>query len=328
LQKIKSQRLQNQHIEYSQMQTPVELLSSLGAIQGQDYQGAKWSLGLRLAKTTDEQIEQAIADNKIVRTWLMRGTLFLTAASDVRWILDIVAERLLANSQRRYRELELDEATFAASDVILFEALKDAKQLIHVGRRDAIGEYLARSRGHLKIDQSAVAVEAYVFRLHSCHLSIPRITNHEVSLHPGPYCPDRLKAEAARPLNHTGYGLTVESITPPLNNTFAAFWPRPSTESLVLSAPYGRNCCMPAETAPTSGLAGKVDQQALGTQVGLLGIAPKILANTGMLEAAGRNGEAPAAAVAVDPDGSRLELVHQPHRPVQIGRMHTCRQAV
>ena len=126
---IAQQRLYNQQIAQPRLHTPAEVVGWLGAIQGQDYTGAKWSIGLRLPGSTDAEIEQAIAGQQILRTWLMRGTLHLAAAMDVRWMLELFGQRQIAQSQRRYRELELEEPILKRSSEILVEALAGGKQL-------------------------------------------------------------------------------------------------------------------------------------------------------------------------------------------------------
>ncbi|MDD1763785.1 MAG: winged helix DNA-binding domain-containing protein, partial [Methanobacteriaceae archaeon] len=122
-------RLHNQQLEQSKFKKPSQLVSWLGAVQAQDYPGAKWSLGLRLPDSTDAMIEQAISEKKIVRTWLMRGTLHFVAVSDVRWMLELLAPRIIARNARRYRELELDEPTLTRSNEVLENALQDGKEL-------------------------------------------------------------------------------------------------------------------------------------------------------------------------------------------------------
>src|SRR5512142_2980074 len=102
-------RLSSQQIAQTRFDQPGEVMSWLLALQGQDYAGAKWSLGLRLPGSTEADIEKAIADRIIVRTWAMRGTLHLLAAKDVRWVVELLSERLIIGSARRNRELELDE---------------------------------------------------------------------------------------------------------------------------------------------------------------------------------------------------------------------------
>jgi hypothetical protein len=120
---ISSLRLHNQQIENSTFKTPAEVVSWLGALQGQDYAGTKWAVGLRIPGSTEADIERAIAAHSIVRTWAMRGTLFFVAPADVRWIVGLVGAQHIAGSARRYRELELDETTLARSDTILAKAL-------------------------------------------------------------------------------------------------------------------------------------------------------------------------------------------------------------
>lgn len=46
-----------------------------------------WAVGLRLPGSTLADVERAIAERTIVRTWSMRGTRHFVAAEDVRWML-------------------------------------------------------------------------------------------------------------------------------------------------------------------------------------------------------------------------------------------------
>lgn len=127
--KIITHRLHNQHFSDNRFTHPTEVLAWFGAIQGQDYLGAKWSLALRVGGITNAEVEQLIVDKQIVRTWLMRGTLHLACAKDVRWILGLVAPRLIAKTAFRYRQLELDENTLHRANDILINALSDGKEL-------------------------------------------------------------------------------------------------------------------------------------------------------------------------------------------------------
>ena len=122
-------RLHNQLISQSTARTPAEVVAWLGAVQAQDFAGAKWSLALRLPGATEATIEQAIRDKTIVRTWPMRGTLHFVAAADVRWLLPLLAPRIVARTAGRYRQLELDEATFNRSAKVLTRALQGQRRL-------------------------------------------------------------------------------------------------------------------------------------------------------------------------------------------------------
>jgi hypothetical protein len=121
---IAALRLANQRISQSDCKTPQEVVEWLGALQGQDYLGAKWSIGLRLPGSTEDQIEQAIADKRIIRTWMMRGTLHLVSIADVQWILNLLAPRQIAGSARRYQQLELGDDTLTRSSDLFVKALE------------------------------------------------------------------------------------------------------------------------------------------------------------------------------------------------------------
>jgi DNA glycosylase AlkZ-like len=123
------QRLHNQQLLHSRIGTPGELMAKLVVVQGQDYAGGKWGMGLRLPKSTDLEVEQAIAEKTIVRTWALRGTLHFVAAADLRWLLALIAPRIIAQNASMYRKLELDERTLARSNAALAKALDGGKQL-------------------------------------------------------------------------------------------------------------------------------------------------------------------------------------------------------
>src|SRR5262245_6523722 len=103
-------RLQNQQIKQTNFKTPGEVVAWLGAVHAHDYAGAECSLGLRLPGSTEADIEQAIADKRIIRTWPMRGTLHLVAPEDVRWMLALLTPRIIAKSAKRHEQLSLNEA--------------------------------------------------------------------------------------------------------------------------------------------------------------------------------------------------------------------------
>ncbi|MGB8647384.1 MAG: winged helix DNA-binding domain-containing protein [Anaerolineae bacterium] len=123
------QRLNNQQITSTDFATPNEIVAWFGAVQAQDYPGGKWAIGLRLPNSTDRDIERAIADRAIVRTWPMRGTLHFVAAADIRWMLKLLIPRVAAGSAARLRQAGLDQAVFARSRKLLVKALEGGKRL-------------------------------------------------------------------------------------------------------------------------------------------------------------------------------------------------------
>src|SRR5438034_6584936 len=122
-------RLRNQQIAQQDFRSPAEVIAHLGAVQAQEYAGGKWAIGLRLPNATEADIEGAIADRTIVRTWPMRGTLHFVPAADVRWMLALTALRVVAGQAGRYRQLELDERVFDAARSGLVKALSSGKEL-------------------------------------------------------------------------------------------------------------------------------------------------------------------------------------------------------
>ena len=127
--RIARSRLVNHGIANPTFAQPGDVVTWLGAVQAQDYGGALWAIGLRMTGATERSIEQAIAERAIVRTWPLRGTLHFVAAQDVRWLLALLTPRVIAHSAGRYRQLELDETTFARSKEVFAVALQGGKQL-------------------------------------------------------------------------------------------------------------------------------------------------------------------------------------------------------
>ncbi len=123
-------RFSNQLIARQTARTPAEVVAWLGAMQAQDFLGAKWSVGLRALGVSDATVDQALADRTIVRTWPMRGTLHFVAPEDVRWMLSLLASRVLAASKGRWRQLGLNDKIFVQSRKIFRQALRGGKQLI------------------------------------------------------------------------------------------------------------------------------------------------------------------------------------------------------
>lgn len=129
LYEIAVERLYNQHIGCQKLKSPAEIVSWLGAIQAQDYAGAKWSIGLRLPGVSDKDVEIALKNGSMVRTWALRGTLHFVAANDFRWIVNLLAPRIISRNARRYRELGLEEEELSECSKILKNALKGGNRL-------------------------------------------------------------------------------------------------------------------------------------------------------------------------------------------------------
>lgn len=131
-------RLSSQHLTEPTFERPGDLVHWMGAVQAQDYLGALWAVGLRVAHATEGTVEQALADRTIVRTWPMRGTLHFVAAADVRWMLELLTPRIVASSAGRLKQLDIDDAAIERSKELFVDALWGGKQLT----RDALYKVL------------------------------------------------------------------------------------------------------------------------------------------------------------------------------------------
>jgi len=117
-------RLLNQQISAPTAAAPEDVVAHFGAMQAQDYAGALWAIGLRCPGSTEADIERAVTERRIVRTWPMRGTLHFVAADDVRWMLELMTPRVIAASRKRWTELELSEAIFAKCRKVMEKLLR------------------------------------------------------------------------------------------------------------------------------------------------------------------------------------------------------------
>ena len=134
-------RLSNQQIANTEFQTAKELVNWMGAMQAQDYQMAKWAIGLRLPHTTDQLIESAFNRGEILRTHLMRPTWHFVSADDIHWMLKLTAPQIKSQTKARQKELELTEDKLPALYTILEKALTEKEFMT----RDEISEILQQN---------------------------------------------------------------------------------------------------------------------------------------------------------------------------------------
>jgi hypothetical protein len=95
----------------------------MGAMQAQDYAMAKWGIGVRLPKSTDKQVQEAVDKGEILRTHVMRPTWHFVAADDISWMLELTAPRIRASLKSRQAELGLSETIIAKSFSVMEKAM-------------------------------------------------------------------------------------------------------------------------------------------------------------------------------------------------------------
>jgi hypothetical protein len=120
---VVSQRLLNQKLTSTAFRRPEAVVGWLGAVQSQDYTGAKWALGQRTKGAGDADIERAFDDGRILRTHVLRPTWHFVLPADIRWMLALTGPRVNAISASYFRKAGLDEAIFSKSRKIIERAL-------------------------------------------------------------------------------------------------------------------------------------------------------------------------------------------------------------
>jgi hypothetical protein len=133
-----SARLRNQRLSSPEFQQPADAVRWFGAVQAQDFNGAKWALGLRMRAATNASVEEAFNRGDIVRTHLMRPTWHFVSAEDIRWMLDLTAPRVSVMCGSAFRWFELDAEVLKRANRIITKALKGGKYLTRAELKAAL----------------------------------------------------------------------------------------------------------------------------------------------------------------------------------------------
>lgn len=126
---IASRRLHTQRLTGEPFASPVEAVAWLGAVQSQDYAGAKWALGQRTRDVTDADLDRLFDEGAILRTHVMRPTWHFVLPDDIRWLLDLTAPRVKATLAHYDRQLEIDLTLLKRSHAMMETALRDGTHL-------------------------------------------------------------------------------------------------------------------------------------------------------------------------------------------------------
>jgi hypothetical protein len=149
-------RLHNQRLSSGGFTKPEDAVSWLGAVQAQDYPGAKWGVALRMRRATDAAIERAFDAGRILRTHVMRPTWHFVTAADIRWMLALTAPRVRTAVSHYDRQLEIDAALIRRSSKTIAAALDGGAELTRQElkvalRRAAIAADSVQRLAHLVI---------------------------------------------------------------------------------------------------------------------------------------------------------------------------------
>jgi hypothetical protein len=92
-------------------------VARVGALQAQASAPARLALRVRTTGLTADDVDRACGNRAcgvaplVIRTWLMRGTLHMVAASDAGWLVDLFGPVFSRAGRRRREQLGLDDRT-------------------------------------------------------------------------------------------------------------------------------------------------------------------------------------------------------------------------
>ena len=121
LARLRSQRL----TDVTRMDADVAtVVRAVCALQAQAFDAARHQVRVRSAGVTAVAVDRAFEQERsVVRTWLMRGTLHLCAADDLRWLIDVFGPAVNQLGESRRKSLGLDDATCARGVAVIRKAL-------------------------------------------------------------------------------------------------------------------------------------------------------------------------------------------------------------
>ncbi len=102
----------------------VELVSHMTAMQAQDLSMSLWAVGSRSNTPTIQSVIEQFNTGTILRTHVLRPTWHLVSSQDIRWMLELSAERIHRSAAAHYAALELDEKVLRRCRKVLTKHLE------------------------------------------------------------------------------------------------------------------------------------------------------------------------------------------------------------
>lgn len=141
-------RLHWQSLLSTSFTNPVDVVRAQGAVQSQDYAGAKWGLAMRVPAVTDRALDALFDGGALLRTHVMRPTWHFVTPEDIRWIVALTGPRIQAANRAVAIQIGLDAKTLARAMTALQRAMEGGRFL----DREAIRAVLARAR--VRVDET------------------------------------------------------------------------------------------------------------------------------------------------------------------------------
>lgn len=126
------ERIARHGLGSTRVDSPAAATALTAAVQAQDSLAARLGVRVRATDITDADVVQAIeTDRTIVRTWLMRGTIHLVHARDLRWMVRLLGPAVARKFRTRWRQLGLTDDVLERAVAALPELLADGPRNRH-----------------------------------------------------------------------------------------------------------------------------------------------------------------------------------------------------
>jgi hypothetical protein len=132
-------RLASSHLIGPPLASPEAAVAWFGAVQAQDFAGAKWALAQRIRNCDDACVDAMFQRGAILRTHVLRSTWHFVHPADVRFMLQLSRERVKRVMAPYDRKLDIDAPLLRKSHRTLEKSLAGGRFLT----REELAERLA-----------------------------------------------------------------------------------------------------------------------------------------------------------------------------------------
>lgn len=153
-------RLHSSHLIGAPLASPEAAVKWFGAVQAQDFAGAKWGLAQRIRNADDARVEDAFERGAVLRTHVLRPTWHFVHPGDIRFLLQLSRDRIKRVMAPYDRKLSIDAPLVRKSQRVFEKALSGrqfltreelAERLAGVGI-EASGQRLGHLAMHAELD--------------------------------------------------------------------------------------------------------------------------------------------------------------------------------
>lgn len=127
---LRAVRLRAQLLAASPASTVEEAVAQVVAVQAQAAQPARLAVRARTTGLVAADVDRAAhTERSVVRSWALRGTLHMVAATDLRWMVGLLGPVFVRAGRRRREQLGLDERTCERALAAIEKVLKGSRPL-------------------------------------------------------------------------------------------------------------------------------------------------------------------------------------------------------